>query len=238
MTEALSKFVDNLDPNTIKILLILFLIILGILSVFIGITGLIPILEYNLNQGWQICCYILGGVFILFAIILFVIIITPISKKPQLKHEINITSHNHESSIKNVSNKFTLSGTYSSLPTERYLQFFVLDRNKYYLASEPGSELTKNQSWETQILLGGNDGPKIIVVALVSKDIIKICENYWKQGKTKNNWQTLDAPNSNIIECDKVIVNFTNQDLHNQRSENRLKHNQRSENPLNKIRGL
>ena len=187
------------------------LILIGVFLFLTGAAGGWQSLSLEINAvGWQIAVAALGILIIsIGGILLWSERATSNYRQvASNKYGIRITSPDNDTKVPTVPYSFTISGSYKkSFPDKLALQIFVLHGSEYWTAPKPEELQVKRDTWSTEVYIGGKPGPRIIIVALVKPTIQDLCRNYWINGNKKNVWQSIKAPNDDIIECDRVIVN-------------------------------
>ena len=149
------------------------LFLIGVFLVLTGAAGGWPSLSLEVGAlGWQITLAVLGLVTVsMGGLLIFrerVPQQTP-KKTASNKFGIEITSHDHETDVAEVQGAFQLSGTYDpTIPPENMLQVFVRYKDTYHPAS-PGGCTTENGRWRAEIGLGGDLGPRLLVVAVIGQ---------------------------------------------------------------------
>ncbi|MBM3130523.1 MAG: hypothetical protein FJ009_18080 [Chloroflexi bacterium] len=202
------SIIDKLISNTA-----LALVVIGVVLVVIGAAGGWPNPALQVNElGWRIVLASFG------------VVITGTGGLLLWRERISRPSGNvlsrEEYGIKiaapkngaQINSHFEMVGTYRKKPSNGCnLQVFVVYREnqEYWPARSTVTFDTERKTWHAQVHIGGNPGPRRIVVAVVGQGGQALWDYYFKVGKETERWPSIHVLTPDTIECDEIATTLT-----------------------------
>lgn len=140
-----------------------------------------------------------------------------VSKMPE-KYGLKIV-HPDKTQISECGPNLELSGTYQHKPPAESVQVYVVIRNKYWPIMKPGHFYAAQGVWRANVHLGGESGPRTIVLAVAQEVGQALYNYYWKVADEAEQWFSIETPTADIealapeiVECDRVNISLKAED--------------------------